>query len=131
MLTNADCTIFNKYRDKGSAAVYKRTVIRGVWWFVKNEARLTDNGLQSADVFYLRIPRHADFGGKTFVPPDQWTGDDNTWTLQQGDAIRKGVYEEEITKPSDLEKEKTQTFIVLSWSDNDFGDEPHWRVKGS
>lgn len=131
MITNADLTIYNRILNKETKLdEYHRTVIRGIWWFVKNKRTLTDNGLLAADEYYVRIPYHADFGGKRFVPPKDWTGDPGTWTLQANDHIVKGECLIEIVKPSELAKEITDTFRILSWGNNDFGNSPHFRVQG-
>lgn len=131
MITNADLTIYNRILNRETKLFeYRRTVIRGVWWFVKNKRTLTDNGLVASDEYYVRIPYHADFGGKRFVSPKDWTGDPETWTLQADDHIVKGECLDEIEKPSDLSKEITDAFRVLNWGNDDFGDSPHFRVQG-
>ena len=131
MTTNADITIYNAVYDPETRLnSYCRTVIRGVWFYVDNKTEVTTDGLRSADVFKVRIPTHADFGGTEYVPPWEYTGAAGTWTLKADDYVVRGILENEIEKPADLKKEGRQVFRITSWSDNRFGGLPHWRIGG-
>lgn len=132
MLTNADITVYNAYFDADSREDrYVRTVIRGVWFYVDNKAAVTPEGLNAADVFKVRIPTDADTGGSVYVPPEQFTGQNGTWTLQHDDYVVRGVSELEIDAPAELRKQKLQAFKITSWADNRFGFLRHWRIGGA
>ena len=109
---------------------YRRTVIRGVWFYADNKTAITADGIRSADVFKVRIPTHADLGGANYVPPEEYAGMDGTWTLKADDYVARGILEDEIEKPADLKKEGRQVFRITSWADNRFGGLPHWRIGG-
>ncbi|MEG0688828.1 MAG: DUF6751 family protein [Hungatella sp.] len=131
MITNADITVYNRYYDrKKGYDTYRRTVIRGVWFFVDHKVQITDSGVLAADIYKVRIPLSADTDGAIYVPPDQYTGVDRTWTLHADDYVCKGVLLTEIEKPAELKKETNQVFKITSWSDNRFGTLPHWRIGG-
>ena len=132
MTTNADVTVYNAYLDPVTRLdSYRRTIIRGVWFYVDNKVTVDSDGLNAADVFKVRIPAGADTGGAVFVPPWEYTGAEGTWTLQADDYVVRGIQEEEIERPADLQKWKAQAFRINSWSDNRFGGLPHWRIGGA
>lgn len=132
MTTNADVTIYNAYLDPETRLdSYRRTVIRGVWFYVDHKVTVDSDGLNAADVFKVRIPASADTGGAEFVPPWEYTGAEGTWTLQEDDYVVRGIHEEEIERPAELKKWKSPAFRINSWSDNRFGGLPHWRIGGA
>lgn len=131
MTTNADITLYNRhYNQEKGKDEYRRTVIRGVWFFVDNKVQIIDNVVQATNIYKVRIPVHADMKGAVYVPSDQYTGTEDTWTLQPDDYVCRGILEKEIERPADLKKEKNQVFKITSWSDNRFGGLPHWRIGG-
>ena len=132
MTTNADITVYNRLYDPLVKLYrYRRTVIKGVWWHSDNRAAIQAGGVQAADLYKVRIPAHADFGGAEYVPPWAYTGADDTWTLQADDYICRGAMDTEIEKPADLLKQSgRQVFKVTGWADNRFGGLPHWRIEG-
>lgn len=131
MITNSDITIYNRYYDKKTGYdIYRRTIIRDVWFFVDNKVQITESGVLAANIYKVRIPVNADAGGAVYVLPGEYTGADQTWTIQADDYVCRGVSEQEIEKPSDLRKETGQVFKVTSWSDNRFGSLSHWRIGG-
>ena len=63
MTTNADVTVYNAYLDPETRLeTYHRTAIKGVWFYVDNKVTVDSDGLNSADVFKIRIPASADTG---------------------------------------------------------------------
>ena len=57
MLTNADITIYNRKFDKKTGFdLWNRTVIRDVHVYVDHKVSVGDTGLNSADVYKIRIP---------------------------------------------------------------------------
>ncbi|MEG2350712.1 MAG: DUF6751 family protein [Hungatella sp.] len=130
MITNADITVYNRYYDrKKGYDTYRRTVIRGVWFFVDHKVQITESGVLAADIYKVRIPLSADTGC-VYVPSNEYTGAETTWTLQADDYVCLGVLNREIEKPAELKKETNQVFKITSWSDNRFGTLPHWRIGG-
>lgn len=131
MVTNADITIYNRHYNRANGYdEYRRTIVRGVWFFVDNKVQITESGVFAADIYKVRIPADADTGGVIYVPPEEYTGLDGTWTIQADDYVCRGVLIQEIDKPAELKKESRQVFKVTSWSDNRFGSLAHWRIGG-
>lgn len=132
MTTNADVTIYNSYLNPETRLEeYRRTVIRGVWFYVDNKVSIDADGLNAADIYKIRIPADADTGGAMFVPPWEYTGTEGTWTLQADDYVVRGIIDQDIERPADLKKWKNQVCRINSWSDNRFGGLPHWRIGGA
>lgn len=133
MITNADITVYNhKYNKDTRLDEWKRTFIRGVHFYVDNKVSVGDGGLNSADVYKIRIPEDAECE-KGYVPEDEyWKIPDITWcwTLQEGDVVVLGLCDIEIEKPSDLKNKHVKYCKITSWSDNRFGNLPHWRIGG-
>lgn len=131
MITNADITVYNRHYDREKGYdIYRRTVIRSVWFFVDNKVQITESGVLAADIYKVRIPVSADTEGSIYVPPDKYAGAEHTWTLQADDYVCRGICELEIEKPAELKKEISQVFKITSWSDNRFGGLSHWRIGG-
>ena len=130
--TNADVTVYNACTDpKTRLDSYRRTVIRGVWFYVDNKVAVDADGLNAADVYKVRVPASADTGGAEFVQPWEYTGKEGTWTLKADDYVVRGVWDKEIERPADLQKWKMPAFRINSWADNRFGGLPHWRIGGA
>lgn len=57
MLTNATITIYNRIPGKKNTFdTWRRTVIRDVHMYVDHKASVGDSGLNSAEVYKIRIP---------------------------------------------------------------------------
>lgn len=132
MYTNADITIYNrKFQKDTRLDEWYRTVIRGVYFYVDNKVSVGDNGLNSADVYKIRIPEDAKCES-VYIPEHEYANMVNPkgyWTLQEGDYIVNGACVMDISKPADLEG--LRKCKILSWSDNRHGRLPHWRVGGN
>lgn len=133
MITNADITIYNHRYDKETRFDdWQRIVIRGVHFYVDNKVVLGDGGLNSADVYKIRIPEDAECD-REYLPEDAYASEEEVsmyWTLQNGDYIVRGECLLNIEKPSDLKQLHKQYCKITSWSDNRFGGLPHWRIGG-
>lgn len=133
MITNADITIYNHKVDKITRLdTWQRTIIRGVHFYVDNKVSVGDGGLNSADVYKIRIPEEAECD-KTYIPEDEYftLGDvSGFWTIQEDDIIVRGICDIEIEKPADLKERHVRYCKVTSWSDNRRGGLPHWRIGG-
>lgn len=130
MITNADITLYNHYYDKDTRLdKWHRTVIRGVHFYVDHKVSVGDNGLNSADVYKIRIPEDADYQG-AYVSEDEWIAlgqnVSGKWTLQSDDLVVLGECDLDIDRPAQLKR----YCKVTSWSDNRFGGLPHWRIGG-
>lgn len=134
MLTNATITIYNrKPGNKNTFDSWNRTVIRDVWVYVDHKASVGDSGLNSAEVYKIRIPADAENAAQ-YLPPEEYVKKDNPgdyWTIQVDDHIVLGECNKEIEKPADLSNVRLRHCKVLSWSDNRFGGLPHWRIGGA
>ncbi len=133
MLTNADITIYNRKFDKKTGFdLWNRTVIRGVHVYVDHKVSVGDTGLNSANVFKIRIPDNVG-NSDLYLPPEEYAALENPsghWTIQNDDYIVIGVCDLEIERPAELQSIRPLHCKVISWSDNRFGGLPHWRIGG-
>ena len=134
MLTNATITIYNrKPGNKNTFDTWHRTVIRDVHVYVDHKASVGDSGLNSAEVYKIRIPTDVE-NADQYLPPEEFAKKDNPgnyWTIQIDDYIVLEECTKEIEKPADLKDVRLRHCKVLSWSDNRFGGLPHWRIGGA
>ena len=134
MLTNATITIYNrKPGNKNTFDTWHRTVIRDVYACVDHKASVGDSGLNSAEVYKIRIPTDVE-NADQYLPPEEYVKKDNPgdyWTIQIDDHIVLGECDKEIEKPADLAGVRLRHCKVLSWSDNRFRGLPHWRIGGA
>lgn len=135
MVTNADITIYNRKLDPETRTyVWLRTIISSVWWHTEQKVQITDNGLQSADIHKIRIPKKTFPDG--YLPPEEYARipliwAEKHWTVENGDLFVKGIVTDGITKESDLQNKGYQIGKVLSHSENFFGGNPHIRIGGA
>ena len=134
MTVNADITLYNHFYNPDTRLdEWKRTVIRGVHFYVDNKISVGDKGVNSADIYKIRIPQNADCQSE-YVSGDEWMacGCDvlGKWTLQNDDIVVRGICGLDIEKPADLKKSGWKYCKITSWSDNRFGGLPHWRIGG-
>lgn len=134
MITNADITLYNHYYDKSTRLdKWKKTVIRGVHFYVDHKVSVGDNGLNSADIYKIRIPVDADIQGE-YLSEDEWIARGENvmgrWTLQSDDIVVLGECDMNIDRPAQLKEAGRRYCKVTSWSDNRFGGLPHWRIGG-
>lgn len=108
MLTNSDCTIYNRIRsDDGDT--WKRTYIPEVWWFEDTKSSITTEGLKSGDVLTVRIP-------------------DISVQIKKDDIILKGDCELEIKSVKDIVG--YEYYKVTGAKYNVHGSNPHIKVVG-
>lgn len=134
MITNADITLYNHYYDKDTRLdKWHRTVIRGVHFYVDHKVSVGDNGLNSADIYKIRIPVDADIQGE-YLSEDEWIARGENvmgrWTLQSDDIVVLGECDMNIERPAELKEARKKYCKITSWSDNRFGGLPHWRIGG-
>lgn len=134
MLTNATITIYNRIPGKKNTCdTWHRTVIRDVHVYVDHKASVGDSGLNSAEVYKIRIPTDVE-NADQYLPPEEFVKKDNPgnyWTIQIDDHIVLEECIKEIEKPADLKDVRLRHCKVLSWSDNRFRGLPHWRIGGA
>ena len=72
MITNADITLYNHYLDRDTRLDnWHRAIIRGVHFYVDHKVSVGDNGVNSADIYKIRIPEDAEFSGQ-YISEDEW-----------------------------------------------------------
>ena len=134
MILNANVTMFNRKYDKVKRLdSWYGTSIYGVHVYVDHKVSTGDSGLNSAEVYKIRIPSDVENADR-YLPPEEYATAENPaeyWTIQNDDYIVLGIYNQEIEKPADLKKISQRYCKVLSWSDNRFGGLPHWRIGGA
>lgn len=134
MLTNATITVYNhRYDPLTRFDTWHRTVIENVHVYVDHKASVGDSGLNSAEVYKIRIPADVENADQYLQPEEYMKLDhsDGHWTIQNDDQIVIGESDREIEKPADLKEVRLRHCKVLSWSDNRFGGLPHWRIGGA
>ena len=106
MITNMDVTVYNrKYDETTRFDTWSRTVLHGVHVYVDHKAAVSDNSLNSAEVYKIRIPADIPEADQ-YLPPEEYAccGGFGNWTIQNGDQIVLGECCQEIEKPADLLK---------------------------
>ena len=133
MITNADITIYNRKYDQATRLdAWHRTVIHNVHVYIDHTTSVGDSGLNSADVYKIRIPQGVDCGD-AYLPENEYAKMNNPsgyWTLQNDDWIVIGECQIDIGRPSDLKDLRSKHCKIISYSDNRFGGLPHWRIGG-
>lgn len=135
-LCNETVTVFNKKLDADKGwDVYNPTVIQGVSWYSTIESNVDANGLHAANIFKIRIPVDADFGGSVYVDPIAYANEAiiaGTFTLANGDIIVKGVIADDSITPAQLKEQNYEFCTILGVTDNRRApNAPHFRVVGS
>ena len=135
-LCNDTITVFNKRIDASNGwNVYIPTVISGVSWYGSVVSGLGDKGLNAANRYTVRIPTDADFGGKYYVVPAEYSAQTlvtGTFTLDTGDIIVKGSVTDDTLKPADLKANYSDCMVIMGVTDNRRApNAPHWKVVGS
>ncbi len=135
-LCNDTLTLYNARRNREKdCTVYERTVIAGISWYSVVKSTVTDKGLKTANLYTIRIPIDADFNGKSWIDPKGYTQADDVsalFTLDEGDVIVKGIGPENITSPAQLHKQYSDSFTVLSVTDNRRApNAKHFKVVGA
>jgi hypothetical protein len=135
-LCNDTITVFCK-RINGDTGYdeYTGTIITGVSWFGTVKVTVdASGGLKSADVFTVRIPVDADFGGKYYVSPQSYAqaDPDNAFTLQNGGIIIRGAVTLVNPRPAEIFASADDTFTIMGITDNRRAyHAPHWKVVGA
>ena len=135
-LCNETVTVFNKKLDSDKGwDVYNPTVIQGVSWYSTIESNVDINGLHAANIFKIRIPIDADFGGAAYVDPIAYADEAitaGTFTLANGDIIVKGAIADDSITPARLKELNYEYCTILGVTDNRRApNAPHFRVVGS
>lgn len=133
MIINADITIYNRKTNKETHFdEWKRTVIKGVHYFVDNKVTVGEKGLFSADVHKIRIPGDIESANQ-YLPASEYLQVEDRekyWTIRNDDIVVRGVCNIDIEKPADLKAQGIEYCKIVSWSDNRRGMTPHWRIGG-
>jgi hypothetical protein len=138
MLINADITIYNKWYNRATRLdEWKRVQIKGVELYGGRAVTVTDHGLQTANIYTVRIPAASGPSGRAFVLPEDWAGTSSDalaqfWTLQAGDIVVRGLVNDDITRAADVTGKYSECFTMTGWRDNRRGSPAvqHWRVDG-
>lgn len=112
LLADTDITIYHKSYDAATRLDTWHPSYYAGSWYGRQEATVSDKGLNTADSYTVRIP----------------TQDKITASI--GDIAVKGMVKDSITGPSQL-KQYT-SFVITAVYDNRRGVEPlgHWRLEG-
>jgi hypothetical protein len=135
MLTNTDCTIFNRYVEAGEEK-YQRTEIPAVAWENRKAANILRSGSLAADSVSVYIPFSIVCN---YMKPVAWQSMINKsglWTLQVGDVIVKGIVKDEITDAFTVSDMKSKYDDVVSIKSVDTMDNGsfslrHWQIGAS
>lgn len=129
MITETDCTIYNKYLV-GRVDTYQRVQISGVHW----EQRHAREGNQDNDFTIVYIPFAR---GDDYLKPREWqalASKSGAWTLQIGDVIVKGLVSDELVAGtftlSSLKAAYDDVLVISSVDTRDYGSSnmQHWEV---
>lgn len=132
-LCNDTVTVFNRRISDGQY-VYVPSVIIGVSWYGTVDTSVGDKGLNSANRYTIRVPVDADFGGKTYVTPNDYKEETITsgvFTFDNGDVVVKAEITESMT-PAALKEAHYEYCTILGITDNRRApNAPHWKLVGS
>lgn len=129
MITEASCTVYNKYLV-GRVDTWQRVEIEGVHW----EQRHAREGNQDNDFTVVFIPFAR---GAAYLKPREWqalASKSGSWTLQIGDVIVKSLVSDELVAGtftlSDLKRTYDDVLVIASVDTRDFGSQElrHWEV---
>lgn len=131
MITNTSLSLFNKYTDENKNVVFKKHMIKNVFWDDSKGINI-NRGHENADNVIVFIPKNKnDF--KKYVQPKKYLGTNGTWTLQNGDFIVKGeVAENEVKMFQELSAKYDNVFTITMVDNKDFGNETmhHFEIRG-
>lgn len=125
-------TLFNARVDPATGYDdYLPTVIAGVSWYMGVATNVNNSGLQAANTCTIRIPLDADFGGKSYADPIEYTAAEDpeaVFTLQPGDIMVKGSITRPM-RPAELRNAHATFVTVKGVTDNRRApNAPHWKV---
>lgn len=131
MRVNSSMTVFNRHADPLTKNVtYKSHIIENVFWDNSKGVNL-DKGYDKADSVNAYVPLMQN-DMTDYVPPRQYDGSSNKWTLAEGDYIVRGnVNIAEINKIQDISS-IYDTFIITVCDLKDFGSQSlqHFEIRG-
>ena len=124
-------TVFNAALDEENGYdVYYPTVIKGVSWHCEIASTVSQTGLQAANLFTIRIPEDANFSGKKYARPAEYSDPEKQFTLQQGDIIVHAAVEDMLT-PAQLQQAYGEIVTILGVTDSSRRPNArHWKVVG-
>lgn len=126
LMCNEAITIYNRYVEARQER-WKRTIVKGVSWYGRQEIAVSRDGISSADAVVIRVPMPT----PGYVDPEYWTPE-NGWTIRKKDVILRGVCDTEIAPGETIGKVlKGQNTTVISVSYNTRGGIPHIRIGGA
>lgn len=108
MITNSDCTIYNRTRGP-DGDTWKIRYIPAVWWYEETKSSITTEGIKSGNVLTARIP-------------------DISVKIKKDDIIVKGKINMEIDTVKDLVN--VEYYKVTAVNYNRFGGNQHIKVVG-
>lgn len=129
MMTNTNMSVYNKYTDDKKDIVYKKKLIKYVFWDDSLGIN-TDTGYENADKVNIYIPFDKNSEDlKSYKEPKSYDG--TGWTLQNGDFIVKGdVNINEVNGIKDLKN--YEVFEITLIDKKDFGsyNMQHFEIRG-
>ena len=135
MQNNADITIYNRYIDATTRAEkWQRTTVHGVLWENRKAVNvIASGGNISANQANIYIP-HA--RGTAYKDPAAWQAlvtKTGYWTLQDGDAVVRGLVSDTISTSftiTDLKAKYSDTLTIRSVDTMDMGSAgmSHWQI---
>lgn len=128
---NKSITLFNKHFDKSTRTdIYKRTILNDVHVEINRSSHMKDKEMAASDGIFVAIP----FSGDYMKPKEYQSLDNvgNKWTLQEGDLVYYGIFENEIESTKDL-KGLDDVFTISSIDTVDYSitGQNHYEVYGS
>jgi hypothetical protein len=120
MTTNADITVFNRYRDENGEEQYRRRVLYGVYWSSSAGAVVDKTGFTHAQSVKCIVPYES--GYQDYLPPLEYEEDpEGHWTIGENDCVVKGVIATDYDGVCDIEANNDYVMRPLSATVNDKG----------
>lgn len=118
-----DITIINKYVDKEHKTQYKVSYVKG-FWSSNDGISISGTQLTKNDGLSARILMNDSRNAK-YQSPEEFRGEQKTWTLQNDDYLVKGKVENFTTISQLLENHK-DVIKITNIATKDYGSEDMW-----
>ncbi len=121
-----DITVINKYFNKSTKLnEYKVHHLKG-FWSSNSGISISDTQLVKSDGLIVRIL----MSERGYVNPKSFAGEDDTWTLQNGDYLVKGIVDNVDTITTILDDYECLKITNIAIKDYGSDDMQHFAITG-
>lgn len=126
LVFDKDITVINKYFNKSTKLnEYKVHHLKG-FWSSNSGISISDTQLVKSDGLIVRIL----MSERGYVNPKSFAGEDDTWTLQNGDYLVKGIVDNVDTITTILDDYECLKITNIAIKDYGSDDMQHFAITG-